>query len=277
MSMKLLLNTLYQLLSRVRRARFHDEIPALLDLTREVSSQIKETCSTADIDGLESRIEVMQSLITSTNRSPFTTRVHEENPQQTGSVLSTFPLDMQTPGGRDDNDLAEISQVQILPTRGEIVSGNSEYLPSTNFLQPHFLLDPLQRYIDSTFRLLRHDIFGSAKDILRDLLHQNDLTRVSYFSSKDSGAHLYLGAQVLQIFINERNELEATVSFSTPPQVRKKTSNEQCRWWQDSTRGRKPSVLLDIPRNSQKAYFPRGHCEECFQGPSAPEQEQSCF
>ncbi|OQD75805.1 hypothetical protein PENDEC_c006G06838 [Penicillium decumbens] len=191
--MKLLLNTLYQLLSRVRRARFHDEIPALLDLIREVGSQITETCSKADIDGLERRIEVMQSLIASANRSLFTPRVHEEN-LQSGSALSSFPLDMQTPGGRHDNDLAEISQVQILPTHGEIVSGNSEYLPSTNFLQPHFLPDTLQRYIDSTFRLLRHDIFGSAKDVLRDLLQQNDLTRFSYFSSKDSGAHLYLGA-----------------------------------------------------------------------------------
>ncbi|KAJ5508052.1 hypothetical protein N7527_010195 [Penicillium freii] len=240
--MKLLLNTLYQLLSRVRRARFHDEIPALLDLIREVGSQITETCSKADIDGLESRIEVMQSLIASANRSLFTPRVHEEN-LQSGSALSSFPLDMQTPGGRHDNDLAEISQVQILPTHGEIVSGNSEYLPSTNFLQPHFLPDPLQRYIDSTFRLLRHDIFGSAKDVLRDLLQQNDLTRFSYFSSKDSGANLYLGAQVLQIFINERNDLEATVSFATPPQVRKKTSNEQCRWWQDSNRLEEGSLV----------------------------------
>ncbi|KAJ5460977.1 uncharacterized protein N7458_002529 [Penicillium daleae] len=189
--MKLLLNTLYQLLSRVRRARFHDEIPTLIDLIREVGSQITETCSKADIDGLESRLEVMQSLIASANRSLFTPRPHEENPQESRSALSSFPLDMQTPGGRHDNDLAEISQVQILPTHGEIVSGNSEYLPSTNFLQPHFLPDPLQRYIDSTFRLLRHDIFGSAKDVLRDLLQQNDLTRFSYFSSKDSGAHLW--------------------------------------------------------------------------------------
>ncbi|KAJ6020185.1 hypothetical protein N7522_000260 [Penicillium canescens] len=211
--MKLLLNTLYQLLSRVRRARFHDEIPALLDLIRERKPQ------------------------------SFYTKGDEENPQESGSALSSFPLDMQTPGGRHDNDLAEISQVQILPTYGEIVSGNSEYLPSTNFLQPHFLPDPLQRYIDSTFRLLRHDIFGSAKDVLRDLLQQNDLTRFSYFSSKDSGAHLYLGAQVLQIFINERNELEATVSFASPPQVRKKTSNEQCRWWQNSNRLEEGSLV----------------------------------
>ncbi|KAL2824414.1 hypothetical protein BDW59DRAFT_180278 [Aspergillus cavernicola] len=241
--MKLLLNTLYQLLSKVRRARFHDDLPALLDLTRKLGSNMTETCSKADLDGLESKIEAMQSLINSASRSLVTPRAREETRQTTGSVLSSFPMDMQIPGGRHDNDLAEISQVQILPTHGEIVSGNSEYLPSTNFLQPHFLADPLQRYIDTTFRLLRHDIFGSVKDVLRDLLQQNDLTRIPYLSVKDSGAHLYRGAQVQQIFINERNELEATVSFSTPPQLRQKTSNEQCRWWQDSSRLEEGSLV----------------------------------
>jgi hypothetical protein len=241
--MKLLLNTLYQLLTRVRRARFHDELPALLDLTRELGFKLTQACSKADLDGLESRIEVMQRLINSANRSLVSPRAPKETLQMTGEVLSSFPMNMQIPGGRHDNDLAEISQVQILPTHGEIVSDNSEYLPSTNFLQPHFLADPLQRYIDTTFRLLRHDIFGSAKDVLRDLLQQSDLTRAPYLSGKDSGAHLYLGAQIQQIFINERNELEAILSFHTPPQLRKKTSNEQCRWWQDSSRLEEGSLV----------------------------------
>ncbi|KAJ5578691.1 uncharacterized protein N7459_007655 [Penicillium hispanicum] len=240
---ELLSKTLYQLLSRVRRARFHDELPALLDLILEAGSQLTETCSKADIDGIESRIEVMHSLITSADRSLVAPRVHEEAPQSV-FVLSSFPLDMQTPGGRHDNDLADISEVKILPTHGEIASDSSEYLPATNFLQPHILPDPLQRYIDSTFRLLRHDVFGSAKDFLRVLLQQDDLTRLPSFSSKDSGAHLYLGARVSQIFINEKkNELEATLSFTAPPQVRKRTSTEQCRWWQDSNRLEEGSLV----------------------------------
>ena len=241
--MKLVLNALYQLLSRVRRARFHDELPALLHLTRELGSKMTETCSKADLDGFESRIEIMQRLTTSANRSLSTPRVHGENSQKTGAVLSSFPMDMQIPGGRHDNDLAEISEIQILPTHGEIISGSSEYLPSTNFLQPHFLADPLERYIDSTFRLLRHDIFVSVKDVLRDLLQQNDLTQNLYLPGKDSGAHLYLGAQFQQIFISERNELEATVSFFAPPQLRKKSSNEQCRWWKDSNRLEEGSLV----------------------------------
>ncbi|KAJ5520819.1 hypothetical protein N7463_001272 [Penicillium fimorum] len=75
--MKFLLNTLYQLLSRVRRAQFHDELPVLLDLARELGSKMTEECLKADLDGLESRIEVMQRLIASANRNLVTTRVHE--------------------------------------------------------------------------------------------------------------------------------------------------------------------------------------------------------
>ncbi|KAJ5957579.1 hypothetical protein N7501_011858 [Penicillium viridicatum] len=235
-TVKLLLNALYQLLSRVRPARFHDELPVLLNLARELASKITEECSKADLDGLQSRIEVMQSLVTSARRNLVTPRVHEGEPQRTRPVLSSFPMDVQTPGGRHDNDLADISEILILPTLGEIVNINPEYLPSTNFLQPHFLADPLQRYIDSTFRLLRHDIFGSAKDVLRGLQQQTDVTRSPYLSGKDSSAHLYPGAQVQHIFINDRNELEATVSFSIPPQLRKRTSKEQSKWWEDSSR-----------------------------------------
>ncbi|KAL5337619.1 hypothetical protein BJX70DRAFT_409080 [Aspergillus crustosus] len=241
--MKLVLNTIYQLLSRVRRARFHEDIRALLDLTHELVSKMTATCSRADLDGVRSKIETMRRLIASANSSLVTRSAREGPPSQTTGLLSSFPMEMEIPGGRHDNDLADISQVQILPTHGEIVSDSSEYLPSTNFLQPHFLTDPLQRYIDSTFRLLRHDIFGSVKDTVRNLLQHDDLTRFPYHSIKDSGAHLYLGARVQHIFINERNELEATVSFLAPPQIRQKASNEQCRWWQESNRLEEGSLV----------------------------------
>jgi hypothetical protein len=240
---KLLLNALYQLLSRVTRARLHDELPGLLDLTSKLVLEMTETCSNADLDGLEGRLDVIRSLITSASRALVKTRGPEEASRTAELALSSFPMDMQIPGGRHDNDFAEISRVLILPTHQEIVSSDSEYLPSTNFLQPHILADPLQRYIDSTFRLLRHDTLGSVKDILRDLLKQNDLTQIPHLSIKDSGAHIYLGAHVQQVFVNERNEFEATVSFSTPPQLRKKSSNEQSRWWQDSSRLEEGSLV----------------------------------
>ncbi|CAG8027151.1 unnamed protein product [Penicillium salamii] len=240
---KLLLDALYQLLLRVRRARFHDELPALLSLTRDLASKITNECSKADLDGLESKTDVMLSLVNCVNRKLATPSVSEGPQRQPAPILSSFPMDIQIPGGRHDNDLAEISQIEILPTHAEIMYGDSEYLPSTNFLQPHFLTDPLQRYVDSTFRLLRHDIFGSAKDVLRDLLQQSNMNRVPSVRGKDSGANVYTTAHVQQIFINQKNELEATVSFSPPPQLCKLSVKEQCKWWEDSSRLEEGSLV----------------------------------
>jgi hypothetical protein len=36
-------------------------------------------------------------------------------------VQSSFPLEMEPPGGWHDNDLADISKIKLLPTYGEIV------------------------------------------------------------------------------------------------------------------------------------------------------------
>ncbi|KAJ5335800.1 uncharacterized protein N7506_005736 [Penicillium brevicompactum] len=245
--LNLILNVLYQLLSRVRHSRFHAELPRLLDLTHAMKSKITETSSQADLDGIESRTEILTNLVNNANRSLCAPKPQEDISPKSNQVMSSFPMDLQIPGGRHDNDLAEISRIQILPTHGEILSGDTEYLPSTNFLQSHILTDPLQRYIDSTFRLLRHDIFASAKDVLRDLLQQNDLTQVLHRLGKANGANFYLGARVRHVFINERNELEATLSFHPPPELRKKTSSEQCIWWQGSSRLDQGSLVCFLP------------------------------
>ncbi|KAJ5271485.1 hypothetical protein N7524_004754 [Penicillium chrysogenum] len=233
---KLLLSALYQLLYRVRRARFHDDLTALLGSLYELVHKMTKICSKADVEALDNRIEIMRNVVASALRGLVPPTVPEESVPRTSTRLaqSTFPMDMEIPGGRHDNDLAEISEIQILPTQGEIVSDYSEYLPSTNFAQPHFIADPTLRYIDSTFRLLRHDIFGSVKDVLRDLLRQGGPN--PKLSNKDTRAHIYMTSHIQHVFVNRRNELEATVSFSVPPQLRKKSLAEQSRWWKDSNR-----------------------------------------
>ncbi|KAJ9486641.1 hypothetical protein VN97_g6688 [Penicillium thymicola] len=108
---KLLLNALYQLLYRVRRARFHDGLPSHLGSLHELVQRIAKVCPNADIEALDNRTEIMRNVVASAHRSLVQPRVQEENGQNTGTGLaqSTFPMDMEIPGGRYDNDLAEIS------------------------------------------------------------------------------------------------------------------------------------------------------------------------
>ncbi|SCN71749.1 uncharacterized protein FFM5_00242 [Fusarium fujikuroi] len=59
-------------------------------------------------------------------------------------IISTFPKNIEYPGGRHDNDFADITKIAILPTYGEVVSEQEEYLPSTNFTDPHDHLPTLR-------------------------------------------------------------------------------------------------------------------------------------
>ncbi|KAI9775946.1 MAG: hypothetical protein M1816_005658 [Peltula sp. TS41687] len=70
------------------------------------------------------------------------------------------------PRERHDNDKADITEINIFPTRAEIMSDAREFLPSTDLDQPHFLTSKLERHIDTHFRLLRHDTVGKLKDAL---------------------------------------------------------------------------------------------------------------
>ncbi|KAJ5357447.1 hypothetical protein N7541_004605 [Penicillium brevicompactum] len=231
--------------------------------------QVADKSSQADLDRIERRLENVRSLVNNAKRGLLMSNPEQPTPQNGGQVISSFPLDMQTPGGRHDNDQAEISQIQIFPTIGEVLSGDAEYLPSTNFLQPHILSDPLQRYIDTTFRLLRHDIFGSAKAVLRGLLQQDDLTRVPSLSHEEAGTSLYRAARVQHMFINQKDELQATVSFAPPPQLRNKTLNEQCKWWQDSSRLEEGSLVcfLTSQRANRRFVFLEITSKNCFKDP----------
>lgn len=49
-------------------------------------------------------------------------------------------------------------------------AATTEFLPSTDFDQPHFQADQVQRHLDIHFRLIRHDVFGELKDALSGLV-----------------------------------------------------------------------------------------------------------
>ncbi|KAL2163207.1 hypothetical protein VTH06DRAFT_5263 [Thermothelomyces fergusii] len=132
-----------------------------------------------------------------------------------------------------------MTKIEIFPTLGEIMSDAPEYLPSTDWTQPHFLHDPVQRHIDSAFRLLRHDIFGSLKQVIGRLLEERnaaDAVSLHRIITANIKAHIYSGASIHHVLINKRDGFEAIVSFTKPPQVRNSTPLDQQRWWQASSR-----------------------------------------
>ncbi|KAL2754249.1 hypothetical protein ACRALDRAFT_1049711 [Sodiomyces alcalophilus JCM 7366] len=239
-----ILKALAELLDRQVRSRFHEDMTVLLDKIQALGVLEQPQATTDPVAPRLDRLRRLVARETARLSSAGDGQTHDLH--NTSFVRSTFPTEMALPGGRHDNDFADISQIQILPTHGEVTCDSPECLPPTDFTRPHFLDDFVQRYIDSAFRLLRHDIFGPVKDALRDLLAQD--TSGAGFKPRVHGntmARLYMGASVPHVFV-DKGGLEAVVSFESPHQVRDKSSSEQRRWWQESSRLEEGSLIAFV-------------------------------
>jgi hypothetical protein len=164
------------------------------------------------------------------------------------------------PGGHHDNDNIDITKIKILPTEDEIRSDHPEFLPTTDINQPSFLSNPVERHLDTLFRLLHHDIFGEFKEALAGLMNvisdDPQLFDSSRLSLGDMRAYPYPKAHISYVSFNQKKGIEAHVSFNQLPALRKKSASDRRKWWEDSKRLEKGSEPLDFERLS-----PEGGCQ----------------
>ncbi|SCO78800.1 related to ECM32-DNA dependent ATPase/DNA helicase B [Fusarium oxysporum] len=246
-----IIKALHELLSKVQRAQFSDGTPGLLKSLDELVNAVAEGASKTDLDGLRTRLEITKRVVSgSTGRIVTTQDPSEDSKKASKFVASSFPQAVAIPGGRHDNDFADISDVSLLPTQGEITSVQADYLPSTNFLHPHVLQDPMQRYIDSIFRLVRHDTLGPVNDVLRDVL-ASDNVMTTRLTDRNSQAQVYHSSSVSRIFIHERRGLEAIISFSAPAYISRKSPADQRDWWQRSPRLGEGTLLCFVTSDAE--------------------------
>ena len=158
-----------------------------------------------------------------------------------------IPSAKAKPGGRHDNDFLAISDIQILPTYGEIMSQRLEYLPTTDFTQESFHKDIRKRYIDTLFRLYRHNIFATVKDFLREQLaysQAGNLPNSNHLELRPNGlAHHYAAATIQKVDVGPENGILCTISFLQLPHLRKMSQKDQVKWWVNSSR-LEPGKLL---------------------------------
>ncbi|KAL2142872.1 hypothetical protein VTI28DRAFT_640 [Corynascus sepedonium] len=243
--LSLVVSSLHELFRRERKALLNDDLPDLLDALRHKAEQLANLThdaetDPADLDGVSIRINMISKMMDGvrgvvSNDQSFGAMTAGNS----GTVRSTFPLEVVIPGGNHDNDFADITKIQIFPTFGEVMSDAAEYLPTTDFSRPLFLRDPVQRYIDSAFRLLRHDIFGALKQVVGAILaqpHVADAASSNQFLTGNIKAHVYPRAGMQHILVDKNGGFETVVSFARPPQLRKLSLADQRRWWEDSSR-----------------------------------------
>ncbi|KAK6219129.1 hypothetical protein LQW54_002378 [Pestalotiopsis sp. IQ-011] len=248
---KLMLKVLHELLIREHKSRFNDELPPLFEGIDDLLNTISEFNPDLNLCDWKEQLNTTKRIVDiATGR--LVRDISQDNlVSTTNRPTNSFPLTIEGPGGRHSNDHPDIASIQILPTLGEISCGQAEYMPSTNLLQTHHLRDPVHRHIDSLFRLMRQDIFGSVKDVLGDLLAQEGQPFPT-LAKNDARAHTYTDSAVQHVFMHERQGLQAVVSFRAPAQLRNKNKSERRRWWQETSRLEEGSLVCLLTSNERQ-------------------------
>lgn len=95
-----------------------------------------------------------------------------------GSMPNVSASD-EGPGGRHDNDSADISEISILPTINELECPNEPYLRRATEIEIIKHPSRLQAHIDNQFRLLREDMLRELKEELQSLKEPSKRKRKS--------------------------------------------------------------------------------------------------
>ncbi|KAF5595935.1 NFX1-type zinc finger-containing protein [Fusarium pseudocircinatum] len=213
----------HELVRRAPRSRFLTKQPMFLDTLDNLVGRMCDKFPRNNLDELIRRLDIIKRLAA----SPKTHLAREDTPRalEQGSQdnLTSNPTIIDEPGGRHDNDFADIADVAILPTTQELIRVYEEYLPSTNFSNHHVLEDIFQRYIDSLFRLIRYDTMGPIAKVLRSL-ENSDNPMEGCLDQQDIRADTYLSCSVHDIFMTHRQELRVMLSFPLPPEISNQSS-----------------------------------------------------
>ena len=248
---------LRELLRREQRATFHNDLEDLINTIESIPEVTGIDPQSVTFQTIRNRIEELRGIVARANGL-----LQDQNEQTVGGVstsvvASTYPRELILPQGRHDNDSMDITNIKILPTEAEIRSDHPVFLPSTDLDQPHFLTDHVQRHLDTHFRLYRHDCFGEVVDALGRALiaTENDhiILEDSRFSLGDIRAYTYPRANLRYISFDHRRGLEAQISFPQPPALRKKSTSEMRKWWEDSKRLEEGILLCLLFTDDAKA------------------------
>jgi hypothetical protein len=231
---------LQELLKREQRAAFNEELPDLLSSLQNAAEATGIDKTSTALQVITNRNSELRTIIARAKGLLVDVEAPNSQGISTTAINSTYPRQIIVPGGHHDNDNIDISKIKILPTEEEIRSDHLEFLPTTNRDQPYFLSSPVERYIDTNFRLLRHDVFGELKEALWGLVKaiaDNDkLIESPKLSLGGMRAYHYPMAHVSYLSFNQKRGIEAHVSFNQLPSLRKKSAPERRIWWKDSKR-----------------------------------------
>ncbi|WEW54842.1 hypothetical protein PRK78_000268 [Emydomyces testavorans] len=161
----------------------------------------------------------------------------------------TFTTQKDPPGGRHDNDHADICQIKVMPTFQEILCSRSEYLPVINPRQWH--VGGLDGLLDRNFRLLREDTIGQLRDIIHVEMRPVSLKETQ---KNQTRTHVYRQVRVGGFDFDRFDGFKFLIEFAQPSNVHGMSKGRRQEWWQLSKR-LQPSALVCLADRRGFAIF----------------------
>ncbi|PYH91620.1 P-loop containing nucleoside triphosphate hydrolase protein [Aspergillus ellipticus CBS 707.79] len=146
-------------------------------------------------------------------------------------ALAEFNINRAPPGGRHDNDSADIWDIKVLPTSEEILSPHTEYLPVKDPWQWH--IGGIPGLLDRNFRLLREDTVGQLRDAIHALLRP---ATNAQRGSNQARTYAYPNVTVTNLSFHRHAGLQFVAQFRQPPQTQRLNARQREEWWQQSRR-----------------------------------------
>ncbi|KAL1954732.1 hypothetical protein VTO42DRAFT_785 [Malbranchea cinnamomea] len=185
----------------------------------------------ARLEKLQRRLDIGVSLPTLSAKA--------EPLAQTGHPPLPLAPPQDPPGGRHDNDHADICAIRIMPTFQEISCSLPEYLPVKD--PRHWHVGGLAGLLDRNFRLLREDTVGQLRDVIHTQL--KFAPRGNSLKQGQLRSYVYQKARVQQLKFDRFAGLQLLVQFPQPSNVRPKNKEQRQEWWNASKR-LQPSALV---------------------------------
>jgi hypothetical protein len=235
------------------RARFHDDADNLVADLRKAARLVVDTDLVDLLGHITRHLEAAQAMVDRAQGS-LAMGVDVASSEHTDVLLSHYPRVVVSPGGRHDNDKADITKIAIFPSREELLCDFQKFPPSCDPEHSHFLTNKFDRHIDTQFRLLRHDVFGDLNDVLGRLLTEYSTTTGDFKGEKTNTGNTriqpYSQAIVSHISLDSRRGLVVDVSFLQPQQLFQKSSADRHKWWEESRRLSEGVPLLLVWKDS---------------------------
>ncbi|KAJ5338531.1 hypothetical protein N7452_005259 [Penicillium brevicompactum] len=143
--------------------------------------------------------------------------------------MSVASRDDQTPGGRHNNDFANICQIKIMPSFDEIRCSRTEYLPIVDPSQWH--IPGIDGLLDRNFRLLREDTVGQIRDTVR-----HEIIPGANKTKPPLHRFVHRGVRLLNVGFHWLFGLYFEVDFPQPSVIVKSPVHLRQRWWEESRR-----------------------------------------